>query len=189
MSTTKISDLPVLSTADAADEFVVVDDSAGVTKKITQAGLADFGTNAVTTGTLTASGLVTASAGINFGADTLDDYEEGTWTPKAGDGSSLTVNAVNWYIKIGNLVHCAADVTLPNPNPGSSSTVTGLPFLSRSGGYGSIGFNDANQSLSVRIDDGIKDDVSFDDMDASGSSFNMSGVRVQFSITYTTSSL
>jgi len=177
MSTVKISDLPVLSTADAADEFVVVDDSAGVTKKITQAGLADFGSNTLN------------AAGINFGADTLDDYEEGTWTPKAGDGSSLTVNAVNWYIKIGNLVHCAADVTLPNPNPGSSSTVTGLPFLSRSGGYGSIGFNDANQSLSVRIDDGIKDDVSFDDMDASGSSFNMSGVRVQFSITYTTSSL
>ena len=96
MSTTKISDLPVLASADAADEFVVVDDSAGVTKKITQAGLADFGSNTLTAG------------GITFGADTLDDYEEGTWSPNltALENESNIVLETAKYLKIGNLVVC-----------------------------------------------------------------------------------
>jgi len=109
MSTTKISDLPVLSTADAADEFVVVDDSAGVTKKITYDSLAtDVRTEseALTATTVNASGLVTASAGINFGADTLDDYEEGTWTPtiSGGTGSVSYTTQDGVYTKIGRLV-------------------------------------------------------------------------------------
>ena len=85
MSTTKISDLPVLASADAADEFVVVDDSAGVTKKITASAL---------------NGSLDASA--------LDDYEEGTWTPTVAFGT-LTFNQAN-YVRIGNLLYVQAEL-------------------------------------------------------------------------------
>ncbi len=82
MSTTKISDLPVLSSADAADEFVVVDDSAGVTKKIAASAL---------------NGSLDASA--------LDDYEEGTWTvTNAGDATGTLSATTGTYIKIGKFV-------------------------------------------------------------------------------------
>jgi len=122
MSTTKISDLPVLSTADAADEFVVVDDSAGVTKKITQAGLADFGSNTLTAG------------GITFGADTLDDYEEGTWTPtlkgKGADPTSWTVDfATCEYTKVGRVVFFNAELIFSSISGGSGQFgIGGLPF-------------------------------------------------------------
>ena len=83
MSTTKISDLPVLASADAADEFVVVDDSAGVTKKITQGNL-------------------------NVLVENADDYEEGTWSPNlAGfeNESNFRIDEAH-YLKVGNLVVC-----------------------------------------------------------------------------------
>jgi len=129
MSTTKISDLPVLSTADAADEFVVVDDSAGVTKKITQAGLADFGSNTLN------------AAGINFGADTLDDYEEGTFTPvitaQSGTLGSQTYDMqVGQYKKIGNVVFFNLDVKLASLGSYSGRVIIdGLPFTSAEGHY------------------------------------------------------
>jgi len=125
MSTTKISDLPVLSTADAADEFVVVDDSAGVTKKITQAGLADFGTNTLN------------AAGINFGADTLDDYEEGSFTPfYTTSGNDLTgttdVKSAR-YIRVGNVCHVTFYISHSGSPTGSGNLrVGGLPFAVRS---------------------------------------------------------
>ena len=143
MSTTKISDLPVLSSADAADEFVVVDDSAGVTKKITQAGLADFGSNTLN------------AAGINFGADTLDDYEEGTWTPNFVDftGTTSQVNAA--YIKMGNFVHLFLQFRFSSTSDSSLVKITGLPFLPRdSGGQEegrTGGYCTLNQSSSVGI--------------------------------------
>jgi len=131
MSTVKVSELPVLASADAADEFVVVDDSAGVTKKITFDSLAtDVRTEseALTATTVSASGLVTA-AGITFGSDTLDDYEEGTWTPTFANFSSTMSFKLGGYIKIGRLVV----VHLSFQTPGSFSDsddveISGLPF-------------------------------------------------------------
>jgi len=116
MSTVKVSELPVLASADAADEFVVVDDSAGVTKKITQAGLADFGSNTLT------------AAGITFGADTLDDYEEGTWTPVTNSTSVTTVRTPR-YVKIGNAVHVSVFFGAFDDSDSGEFEVSGLPFV------------------------------------------------------------
>ena len=79
-------------------------------------------------------------AGIKFGSDTaaantLDDYEEGTWTPAwaAGGGSSGLANIANCeYVKIGELVHLRGEFSLTGGS-GNVSTVdgwyiTGLPF-------------------------------------------------------------
>jgi|21_taG_2_1085346.scaffolds.fasta_scaffold00501_7 hypothetical protein len=63
-------------------------------------------------------------------SNTLKDYEEGTWTPTTGaDGE--TVNRAK-YIKIGNQVTIAFDLSITDGNAGSPQVLTGLPFLNPS---------------------------------------------------------
>jgi len=65
-------------------------------------------------------------------ANTLDDYEEGTWTPTwtPATGSGATVNiASGWYTKVGNLV--TIGFRLGTNGHGTSAgaiTIGGLPF-------------------------------------------------------------
>jgi len=73
-------------------------------------------------------------------ANTLDDYEEGTWTPTiASTGTQPTVSSYEtrsgFYTKVGNVVtvHCAIRATVSNAGTGNPQ-VTGLPFTSM-GGY------------------------------------------------------
>ena len=64
-------------------------------------------------------------------ANTLDDYEEGTWTPvltaQTGSITSYTV-ANGTYIKIGNTVSVIAYVTITNAGTASSTLLLTLPF-------------------------------------------------------------
>lgn len=61
-------------------------------------------------------------------ANTLDDYEEGTWTP-AQAGVSLTV-ATATYTKIGRCVYYFLDVTWPATADVTNITITGWPVAS-----------------------------------------------------------
>jgi hypothetical protein len=61
-------------------------------------------------------------------ANTLDDYEEGTWTP-AGNGITLSP-VVGRYTKIGNTVTIWWQVEFPVTANTSAARVTGLPFTS-----------------------------------------------------------
>ena len=65
-------------------------------------------------------------------ANTLDDYEEGTWTPTvARIGSNYTfANRVGTYTKIGRQVtaQCYTNVTAITTQGSGYITVTGLPF-------------------------------------------------------------
>lgn len=88
--------------------------------------------------TATFSGLITATGGqIKFpsaqsasaDANTLDDYEEGTWTP-ANANVSITNNTTAVYTKIGRLVTIAFDFTYPATADVNAGTITGLPFAS-----------------------------------------------------------
>lgn len=73
----------------------------------------------------------TQSASTN--ANTLDDYEEGTWTPIIGgtggtSGQSYSAQR-GAYTKIGNMVTCTFDVVLANKGTITSEVmVGGLPF-------------------------------------------------------------
>ena len=91
-------------------------------------------------GTSTNTGLITASAGVAIGgtgaSNTLDDYEEGTWTPvMTGDGgsagsASTTVYGAA-YTKIGNLVTAMCYIRWANIGSYSgNAAITGLPFTS-----------------------------------------------------------
>ena len=66
-------------------------------------------------------------------ANTLEDYEEGTWTPADGSGASLsiTVNTA-YYIKVGDLVHVNAYIDIPSTSNGNNFQISGLPFASKS---------------------------------------------------------
>ena len=79
-----------------------------------------------------------ATQNASSNANTLDDYEEGTWTP-VGNGVTLTVNSA-MYTKIGREITCQWDVTWPTTANGGQAQIIGKPYASSSGyvGAGSI---------------------------------------------------
>jgi hypothetical protein len=73
------------------------------------------------------------SGGVYLGgtgsANHLDDYEEGTWTPAIAFGSHTYTQQYGWYCKVGNVVHCYAQIGVSSR--GSSTVelgISGLPF-------------------------------------------------------------
>jgi hypothetical protein len=101
----------------------------------------------------------TSGAGITFpatqsassDANTLDDYEEGTWTPVLGtsNGGTATMSVQEgWYVKIGKFVQFSAQVIWTAKNTWDFNTrISGLPFAARSN-TGSYGWPNACQMQS-----------------------------------------
>jgi len=98
---------------------------------------------------LDVTGEIRASTGMLFGTDTaaantLDDYEEGDWTPVfAGAttaGSYTYTSQVGKYTKIGNTV--TAHAFLENITTGSAGSgairIKGLPFTSANDASGNV---------------------------------------------------
>ena len=107
-------------------------------------------------GAVSASGVgITFPATQNASSDanTLDDYEEGSWTPRNSSGTALPINNSATYIKIGRLVFVNADINQLN-----QATVYGLPFTSASTGYPgvvSVGYSGyQNQTLTGEFNGG-----------------------------------
>ena len=91
-----------------------------------------------------------SGAGITFpatqsastDANTLDDYEEGNWTPTvtSGTGSITTVVVGGQYRKVGGLVFLQFTYQITNNGTGASSiTIAGLPFTNTIGANVSAG--------------------------------------------------
>jgi hypothetical protein len=74
----------------------------------------------------------TASASSN--ANTLDDYEEGTWTPTLG-GTATYNGQTGTYTKVGRLVTVTFNLNILVLGTGSATTVDGLPFAATGGLY------------------------------------------------------
>jgi hypothetical protein len=79
-----------------------------------------------------------ATQSASSDANTLDDYEEGTWTPTDQSGASLglTVPSSPSYTKIGRMVTVMASITYPTTASGSNQLLGGLPFTSASAATG-----------------------------------------------------
>ena len=99
-------------------------------------------------GTTVGIGGATASAsgsGISFPAiqsastdvNTLDDYEEGTWTPSlsfGGGSTGITYSSrTGTYIKIGKLVFVNGDLTLSNKGSSTGEAIIGNTPIAYSG--------------------------------------------------------
>jgi len=94
------------------------------------------------TGAISATEIISANKGITFpatqvasaDANTLDDYEEGTWTPSllfGGGNTGQTGTYVGKYTKVGNLVTAHATIFLSAKGSSTGAvTVGGLPFVS-----------------------------------------------------------
>ena len=104
---------------------------------VSMSGTAAITGNTTVGGTLVNTGLITASAGVAIGgtgsANTLDDYEEGTFTPGLIDsgnglGANLTTQ-VGQYTKVGNLVTFSLRINGDaRTSTGNQVYVIGLPF-------------------------------------------------------------
>ena len=102
---------------------------------LTSAG-AISGTNLSASGTLAVTGLITASAGVAIGgtgsANTLDDYEEGTFDPFTNVADQFTGEVIRTatYRKIGTMVAIDLRVNFTGTDNSSSNFVLALPFTS-----------------------------------------------------------
>jgi hypothetical protein len=91
----------------------------------------------------------TSGAGISFpatqsastDANTLDDYEKGTWTPTyaggttAGTSTYATYERAGGYTKIGNVVTVSGYVGVTAATGTGDITITGFPFLTSGAGF------------------------------------------------------
>ena len=86
-----------------------------------------------------------SGAGISFpatqsastDANTLDDYEEGSWTPSLGGTATYSAQR-GTYTKIGRVVYVTGVLVSSSIGTGSTSVVSGLPFTTRSQDVGGI---------------------------------------------------
>lgn len=110
---------------------------------------------------------ILSGGGLTFNGDTaeanaLDDYEEGTWNPEFGDGTTFEAvsDTYNYYTKIGRQV--TANARIVNADTSSFSSGDGifitLPFVSDGDFYGTIYLRGAQAGFSglqaVQINDG-----------------------------------
>jgi len=80
-----------------------------------------------------------SGSGVSFPAtqnastdpNTIDDYEEGTWTPSLGGSATYTVQQ-GTYTKIGRLIFVTGEITVNAIGTGSATTISGLPFAAAS---------------------------------------------------------
>jgi len=89
----------------------------------------------------TFSSVVNANSGINFpdsqvassDANTLDDYEEGDWTPVitfGGNSNNIAYGTqAGKYTKVGRVIHCTCEIILTNKGDSTGQAkIGGLPF-------------------------------------------------------------
>jgi len=157
-NTTNNSFYPIgyYNTGAAAYKFRVADSGA-----IATAGSISLGT--VTPATSGVGVQFPATQSASSDANTLDDYEEGTWTPgmAASSSGSITMNGSftsGKYTKVGRLVVCTATMYVGSvSSPTGNLTITGLPFTvlapSSAGSFWANGLtSSANNTLVLRID-------------------------------------
>jgi len=79
------------------------------------------------------------SGGLKVGgtgtANTLNDYEEGTWSPGFQGCTASGHEATGWYTKIGDVVYVTYHTgSVSISSASGAAKITGLPFTVRSGG-------------------------------------------------------
>ena len=125
--------------ADVTDTANVTAAGALMDSELTSIGSVKALNQGVTTTGTPTFAKVTATTGVLFGTDTavvntLDDYEEGTWTPVLKIGGATTGisygAAVGSYTKIGNLVNASFYVLLSSKGSATGSVTISVPFAS-----------------------------------------------------------
>ncbi len=121
-----------------SDRTLTMTGNATVGQDVSSTGTPTFGATTVT-GALTISGasagqiVFPATQNASANANTLDDYEEGTFTPTLSFGGASVgityASQTGTYTKIGN--RCLYEIELATTSNGSSTgsaAISGLPF-------------------------------------------------------------
>ena len=119
-----------------ASSLFIRDQTAGATRL----ELSTSGDFKVSSGDIffgTAGKGIVLGATSNLDANTLEDYEEGTWTPtiEGSSNKSISTNYSATYVKIGRLVHCQCYLVLTGTGNSSVFLLGTLPFANKSNGY------------------------------------------------------
>jgi len=142
---------------------LILDGTNGVTfnNSTTQAVAALPLTGGTLTGTTTFTGGVANSYGFGVGtavpssgagisfpatqsassdANTLDDYEEGTWTVTDTSGAGLSISTgFAIYTKVGDMVNAICDITYPTTS-NTNYVLFSLPFAGKNYANGFVGY-------------------------------------------------
>lgn len=103
-----------------------------VTGTLSASGQATIPTINLTGGQITFPATQSASADGN----TLDDYEEGSWTPALTTPGTATYSLqTGKYIKIGKLVYIQGQLGIGTIGTGNGSEVKGLPYVPGVGSF------------------------------------------------------
>jgi hypothetical protein len=123
-----------------------------------------------------------ATQSASSDANTLDDYEEGSWAPTWNGGSVTTYDSI--YIRIGRLVLIQLDITLGSSSSTSSSLIS-LPFTpTKSYAPGSMGYT-TYASTVVNVEAQANPGIAFRAGNTSTLQCNsVAGNRFIFSISY-----
>jgi hypothetical protein len=71
-------------------------------------------------------------------ANTLDDYEEGTWNPRVGGTATYNGGTAGFYTKVGRLVTVRFYIGITLIGTGSKNIISGIPFTANSATAGTI---------------------------------------------------
>jgi len=111
---------------------IVLDGSNGITTNSgTVISASTIGVGGATPSTSGAGITFPATQSASSDANTLDDYEEGTWTPTvtSAGGSITSYTASGTYTKIGRVVYLTATINITNAGTASSTmSISGNPF-------------------------------------------------------------
>lgn len=134
-----------------------------------------------------------ATQNASADANTLDDYEEGTWTPSLG-GSATYTSRTGTYTKIGRLVILCGVIVVNAIGTGSTTQVSGIPFAASGAGTnytGACSFTNASGTyvyISAQINSGASV-IIFPALTAAAASTSTpaiftSGTSVSFTVSY-----
>ncbi len=141
-----------------ANVTVLTANSSGLTYVPTGNVNINIGNTAnITVGTLTANGIKFPATQVpSSDANTLDDYEEGTWTPTVVGNSTAGTDTPSslraYYTKVGNQVTLYCGMSFSAASGGSGyAQIGGIPFAykSSSAAIGSVFTNSFNFTSST----------------------------------------
>jgi hypothetical protein len=149
---------------------VIVDDTNNVTGVATLTATTTIGVGGATPAASGAGITFPATQSASSDANTLDDYEEGTWTPvlkdNLGNTSTMSVQQ-GFYTKTGNIVNIWWQVewTSKTALVGTYPIITGVPFTAKAntgnyGYYGACGLSSSASNI-VAVLEGSTINVAF----------------------------
>jgi hypothetical protein len=171
MSTVKVTNIQHGSATNVA----MVLDTAGTVKAYSTIGVGN------TTPAASGAGIsFPATASASSDANTLDDYEEGNWTPTTVTSGYTISSSSGVYTKVGRLVHCRFIIRFSAVGAANSSvSISGFPFTNSSVATPGSG-RDNSTTGAIYV-------CSIDDSATSGSINSYSGIANGSARTFTTS--